>query len=78
MESTLNKKQKRKLAKLNKAIKHPLHLPKGSIRAILVLLLTLLLGVCIVIEREVPTDIAIVWVSLVSYYVGHRSSTTPE
>ena len=80
MSQELSRKEKRKIAK-TVAVKttgfphnHPLGLPKGSIRAIIVILLTVLLGTCIVIEREIPTDIGVVWVSLISYYIGHRST----
>jgi len=72
MTTELTRKEKRKQKKHN----HPLGLPQGSIRAILVIILTVFFGVCIVIEREIPTDIGIVWVSLISYYIGHRSNST--
>lgn len=52
---------------------HPLMLPRGSVRATIAILLTILLGVCTILGREVPKDIAIVWISFVSYYIGHRS-----
>jgi len=54
---------------------HPLGLPRGSVRAILVLLLTIFLGACIIVEREIPEQIAIVWLAFLGYYLGHRSDT---
>jgi hypothetical protein len=52
---------------------HPLGLPKGSIRAILVLILTVFFAICIYVEKEIPKDVGIVWISMLSYYLGHRS-----
>jgi len=66
---------KNKLRKQKKnASADPLGWPKGTVRAVLVLLLTVIFGVCIVIERAIPTDLGLVWGSLVAYYIGHRSN----
>ena len=54
---------------------HPLGMPRGSVRAILVLILTIFLGACIIVEREIPEQIAVVWLAFLGYYLGHRSDT---
>lgn len=73
---TREKKKKNKLLKfkLRSGHAHPFRLPKGSVRALIAVLLTILLGTLVIMERNVPADIALVWVSFMSYYVGHRTS----
>lgn len=66
------KREKRKQKKMFN--QHPLGLPKGSIRAIIAISLTILLSTCIALEHEIPMDIGIVWISFISYYVGHRTN----
>ena len=50
----------------------PLFLPKGSIRAILILLLTGFLLASIWYEKEVPLQVVVIWAGAIGWYFGGK------
>ena len=56
--------------------RHPLDLPAGSVRAIIVGFITIFFGFSILTGQEIPTGLTQVWSSLITYYIGTRVGTT--
>ena len=52
----------------------PLGLPQGSVRAMLTLILTLLVGAGIIFSFEVPQNVLTLWSVALGYYIGVRTS----
>lgn len=64
---------------INKAVadieedkRHPLDLPEGSVRAIIVIMVTLFFILTIFTGQDIPPTLTHAWSGLVSYYVGTR------
>lgn len=59
--------------------KEPLALPRGSVRALLVLILTVVIAVSYVYPDRVhiPQEVEIMWLVSVGYYLGYRSDNAP-
>jgi hypothetical protein len=55
-------------------IDQPLGLPAGSIRAILVLLLTIFVIFSSFFGKEIPEAINLIWVGAVGYYLGYKQN----
>lgn len=53
-------------------INQPLFLPKGSIRAILILLLTGFLLASIWYQKEVPLQVIVIWAGAIGWYFGGK------
>lgn len=54
----------------------PLHLPRGSVRAIITLLLLMVVAGSFVWHYEVPTEFFALTIFAVGYYVGYRTDNT--
>lgn len=54
-------------------INEPLGLPKGSVRAILIIILTFFLFYLYAFKVEFPKQLLDFWIALVSFYFGLRS-----
>lgn len=57
------------------AEKQPLFLPRGSVRAALALLLTILFGASYFFPERVhlPAELEAMWLFVIGYYIGYRS-----
>lgn len=49
-------------------INQPLYLPKGSVRAILILILTFFIILCILLNKDINDGIITVWAGMIGYY----------
>lgn len=58
--------------------KQPLYLPRGSVRATLALLLTLLFGASYFFPERVhlPAELEAMWLFVIGYYIGYRSDNS--
>ncbi|MFZ2153996.1 MAG: hypothetical protein WAV16_02080 [Candidatus Moraniibacteriota bacterium] len=50
----------------------PLFLPKGSVRAILILLVTGFLLASIWYQKEVPLQVIVIWAGAIGWYFGGK------
>lgn len=57
---------------IEKEKRHPLDLPAGSVRAIVIIFMTIFFISTIFTGQEIPTGLTQAWTSLVSYYIGTR------
>jgi hypothetical protein len=59
-------------------INEPLGLPKGSVRAILILIITIFLFFCFAQSLDIPEQLLDFWIALVSFYFGLRAEFLKE
>lgn len=56
--------------------KQPLFLPRGSVRALVTLILLLVMSGSFVWHYELPTDFYLMSIFAIGYYVGYRTDNT--
>jgi hypothetical protein len=54
----------------------PLHLPRGSVRALLTLILTLIIGGSFIWHYELPNEFYAMALLAIGYYIGYRTDNT--
>jgi hypothetical protein len=53
----------------------PLGLPSGSIRAIIILMMSAFIFFALIFAVTIPKEIYTMWIAGVAYYLGMRTST---